>query len=125
MTDSLVENEYIKVWINDGIMFSEYKVTDVNQEKALKMIETRLSLCKGKSYPFLADVIRVKSIDRAARQTFSHGKGIELMSACALIIASPVNQILGNFFMIVNKPNIPTKLFTSATEALAWLEKFK
>jgi hypothetical protein len=125
MTESSLENEYIKVWIKDNIMYSEYKIADVDLEKSVKMIETRLSMCKGKPYPFLADVTRVKSIDRASREAFSHGKGVELMTACALIIASPVNQLLGNFFMFVNKPTIPTKLFTSQSEALMWLEKFK
>ncbi len=125
MNDSVVENENIKLWVKDNVMFSEYKVADVTKSKARDMIDFRLSMCGGKSFPFFADVTRVKSIDREAREEFSNGKGIEMMSACALLIKSPVSQIMGNFFMMVNKPHIPTRLFTSAKDALEWLNKFR
>lgn len=121
----MIENENIKIWIEGDIMCSEYKIETVRAENARSMIQTRLLLCNGKTYPFFADVTKVKSIDKEARDEFSHGSGIELMSACALLINSPLNRILGNFFMSVNRPNVPTRLFTSSTEALEWLKKFK
>ena len=123
--ESQLENDDIKLWIKDNIMYAEYKTINVTKDKAISMIRTRLSLCKGKAYPFFADVTGVKSIDRDSREEFSHGEGIELMPACALLTKSPVNQILGNFFMFVNKPLIPTKLFTSPQDALEWISKFK
>jgi hypothetical protein len=125
MIESAVENENIKVWIDGNIMFSVYKTESVNVNQAHAMIQTRLALCAGKAYPFLADVSKLKSIDRAAREAFSHGEGIRLMPACALIVNSPVNKVLGNFFMAVNKPNIPTRLFTSIDDAKAWLKQFE
>jgi hypothetical protein len=45
-------------------------------------------------------------------------------SAAALLIGSPLTRAIGNFFMGLNKPLIPTRLFTSETEALAWLKGF-
>src|ERR1700710_2171569 len=90
-----LENDNIKLWIKDNIMYAEYKILDVTKDKAQNMIQTRLSLCNGTPYPFFADVTKVKSIDRASREEFSHGAGIELMPACALLTKSPVNQILG------------------------------
>jgi hypothetical protein len=125
MNESVVEDENIKIWIKGKVMCGEYKVADVTRDKAQAMIATRLKVCNGTPFPFFADVTRVKSIDREAREEFSKGDGIAMMPACALLIKSPVNQILGNFFMFVNKPLIPTRLFTSQQDAFEWLEKFK
>jgi hypothetical protein len=125
MTDSSVENENIRLWITEGIMYGKYKIENVTREKARDMVASRIDLCQGKAYPFFADVTKVKSIDREARNEFSKGEGIRHMTACALLVNSPVNQVMGNFFMLVNKPGIPTKLFTSSKEALEWLDKFK
>jgi hypothetical protein len=35
-----------------------------------------------------------------------------------------VARAIGNFFMGLNKPLIPTRLFTSEAEALGWLREF-
>jgi hypothetical protein len=119
------ESENIKIWIKDKVMWAKYKIVDVTREKARDMIATRLKVCSGEIYPFFADVTEVKTIDREVREEFAKGDGIAMMSACALLIRSPLNRILGNFFIFVNKPLVPTRLFTSEQDALEWLVKFK
>jgi hypothetical protein len=32
--------------------------------------------------------------------------------------------MMGNFLIIVNKPNIPTKLFTNQEDAINWLKGY-
>lgn len=105
-------------------MFGDYLVDQVDLEIAKKMIAARLKACNGISYPFLANVTNVKTITKEARSAFAEGDGIKLMSACALVVGSPVNRLLGNFFLTVSKPVTPTKLFTSHEAAAEWLSKF-
>lgn len=121
----MIKNEYIKIWIEGNIMFSEYLVEEVNLATAQRMISSRLEACQGKAYPFIANVTNVKTITKEARSAFSEGDGIKYMTACALIVGSPVNRLLGNFFLSVSKPSVPTKLFTSRDDALTWLYSFK
>jgi hypothetical protein len=50
------------------------------------------------------------------------GPMMDVVGATALFVDAPVSQLLANFFLRVNKPTIPTKMFTSETEALKWLQ---
>jgi hypothetical protein len=39
----------------------------------------------------------------------------------ALLVGSPVTRVIGNFFIGLNKPRWPVRLFRSESDALAWL----
>jgi len=41
----------------------------------------------------------------------------------ALLIASPLSRVLGNFYLRINRPETPTRLFSSEEEAGAWLRQ--
>ena len=120
----MAENQLIRIWIQDGIMHGEYTVEEVSIEIAHKMIAARLEACGEKNFPFLANVTKVKNITKEARAAFAGGDGVKKMPACALLVGSPVNRLLGNFFLSVSKPIVPTKLFTNMNEAETWLAKF-
>jgi hypothetical protein len=45
------------------------------------------------------------------------------VSAVALIVDTPLSRVLGNFFLAVNKPLYPTRLFDNEASALAWLQE--
>ena len=36
----------------------------------------------------------------------------------------PLGRMMGNFFINVNKPKAPTRLFDDEAPALAWLKEF-
>jgi len=63
-------------------------------------------------------------MDREARRYFAGEETAKVESAAALLIESPLSKAIGNFFMGLNKPIVPTRLFTSEAEALAWLKGF-
>ena len=44
--------------------------------------------------------------------------------ATALLTSSPVSKTIGNFFMGLNKPLSPTRLFTNSDKAIQWLHTF-
>jgi hypothetical protein len=47
------------------------------------------------------------------------------LSELALIVDSPMKRMLGNFFLGVNKVDVPTKLFSSKEDAEKWLNNRK
>jgi hypothetical protein len=47
-----------------------------------------------------------------------------VFSATALIISSPLSRAIGNFFLGLNRTSMPTRLFTSEADALAWLSEY-
>ena len=74
--------------------------------------------------PMLVDVRTVSAIDREARAHLAGPEGARINSAVALLVGSPLSQAIGNFFLGLNKPLIPCRLFTTEPEALAWLRGF-
>jgi hypothetical protein len=45
-------------------------------------------------------------------------------SADAFVIYSLPQKLVGNFYLKVNKPPVPTRFFKTPEEAIRWLRKF-
>lgn len=75
----------------------------------------------GKS-SVLVDTSKVKSVSRAAREFVSSPEAEAYIAAQAIVVGSPVSRLIGNFFLGLNRTSFPTKLFTSESEAVAWLK---
>jgi hypothetical protein len=78
----------------------------------------------GRRRPLLVDLREAKSQTAEARAYLAGPEGLAVSQAVGLLIGSPVSRVLGNFYLGLNKPSIPTRLFTSDEEALAWLRSF-
>jgi hypothetical protein len=88
---------------------------------AKKDMECLKILSDGKRYPslcYLPDVI----LSREIRSYFADHEPLSVASA--LIVKNPFQRILGNFFIGINKVQVPVKLFADETEARAWLRGF-
>lgn len=72
----------------------------------------------------LVDTRPASGISREARIHFSDGRVRSNTIAQALVIDSGPSRVMGNFFIGLNKPPFPTKLFTSEAKAEAWLRGF-
>ncbi len=97
-------------------------------EVTLADAQENVALCLrmngGRKRPLLVDLRVVKSQTAEARSYLAGPEGSEVCSAVALLIGSPLSRVLGNFFLGLNKPGVPTQLFTSEQEALTWLRSF-
>lgn len=69
----------------------------------------------------LVDMRLVRSETREAQQEFVSDYSATVCSAVAILIGSPVSRVIGNFFLRLNKHQVPTKLFNDADAAVAWL----
>jgi hypothetical protein len=89
---------------------------------AIAAIDEMTKLTGGKRCPLLVDAHDAGPQDRAARSEFAR-RG-DLVSAVALLGATPLSRMMGNFFIAVSRPMAPTKLFNDESSALAWLKEF-
>jgi hypothetical protein len=74
----------------------------------------------------LIDIRGIKKIDRGARQLFaskeiSDGYSVQ---ALALVMGSPLSTFIGNFWLSINRPMHPTRLFTASEGARDWLQEW-
>ncbi|HZI11771.1 MAG TPA: hypothetical protein VE153_15415 [Myxococcus sp.] len=97
-------------------------------EVTLDDARENVALCRqmnaGRKRPVLVDLRAVKSQSAEARAYLAGREGSEICQAVGLLIDSPLSRVLGNFYLGMNKPVVPTRLFTSEEEALAWLRSF-
>ncbi|MEQ9307419.1 MAG: hypothetical protein RJQ14_26130 [Marinoscillum sp.] len=122
MKDLSIENDYAIFRVVEGIMHFTYKdgtVLDLNASR--QVVGDRLKVQGDLSYPVVCDIRGLKGIDKEARDYLAK-EGSEQVQAVALIIDSPARKLMSNFYLAVNKPLVPTKLFTSEDEAVAFLK---
>jgi len=110
---------------DEGIVHARLKPhIEVNLPDAQEAVRAIGTLCAGRRRPVFVDMSAIKFMSREARTYFAGPETAEVESAAALLIRSPLTKAIGNFFMGLNKPLFPTRLFTSEAEALAWLRGF-
>lgn len=83
-----------------------------------------LKISQGKTLGLLVDLREIRSISKEARDHFAMHNRQPGVSAIAMLIKSPLSRVVGNFFLGINMPSVPTNLFTSEEKAIAWLKKF-
>lgn len=107
----------------DGIVRTKVKPgADVTVEYAKENSEAVNALYTDRKFPLLIDSRGIRSMTRDARNQFTT-KGRETNTmAFAIIIDSAVSKVVGNFFLGINKPAVPTRLFDNETQAEAWLK---
>lgn len=117
---------YSKIWIDDkGIMHSKYtKKTLVTEEVAIAEIQIIKEISQGNKVPLLVNMSNTTSITIKARKYYSGKESEKVIRAAALIVNSPLHSVMGNFFLGLNKPQFPVKLFSSEEQALKWLRKY-
>jgi hypothetical protein len=93
----------------------------ISADLARKTLVELASLTGGKRAPVLADIRKLKSMTRDGRKHY--GTATEMVSAIALLASSPATQVIANFFLGLNRPNVPTQMFTDEEKALAWLRR--
>lgn len=122
----LFENEFSKMWIKEGILYAVYKPNfDITLEIAKECVQARIEFCKRQTYPMYGDISNIKSTEKEARQYLSEGDGIKYLSAGAFLIKTQIEKYIGNFWMSINKPPLPVKLFTDETLAITWLQNYR
>ncbi len=127
MKDNYTENEHVKLWIEDGILFTVYKPNlEITLEVAKKIVHERLQLAQNQTFSVLFDMRELKSADKEARTYLArHPEANRGMSASALLVDNQVVKLIGNFFIKMDKPIIPTKMFSDLEDAVNWLKPFR
>ncbi len=112
------ENEI--VW---GELFADITKEELAKENIDAQERIRDSMNKEKTRVII-DMTAVFEISKEARDYFANERTASIQRATALLIGSAVSRTIGNFFLGLNKPITPTKLFTDPQEAIKWLRTF-
>lgn len=124
MKKLLLENSEVAIELEGGIVTANWKTSFIDKNVAQRAVKYRLECTDYVSYPMLSNIRAIKDGTKEARAFLASEGGCKGIISLALLIDSPIGSMIGNFWIKINKPLIPTKLFTDELEAKKWLIKF-
>lgn len=120
-----IENEFVRFWIADGILYSEFKFdVIVDLKKVKQLIETRHNISGNTKQYWCYDVSKGKGFPKESRD-YAEIYGQEFLFASALVINSHIQKFLFNTFLKLKKSKIPFQAFTDRQKAVEWLNDLK
>lgn len=125
MKENEIENDYARFYIKGEILYFVYKdKVNIDLEAAKLIVSDRIKLQQDKSLPVICYVNSLSGSDKPARDYLAK-EGSQLTKAVALVVNSPAIKVITNFYLLVNKPLVPTKVFINEEEAISYLKTFK
>lgn len=110
------ENRILSVRISEGLELTEQILETIFLEGD--------KLAEGSRFCVLADVRNNVSSSSEARKYGAKNEHTRNHIAYAMLADTTAVILLSNFFIKVNRPAIPTRLFKKEDEALTWLKGF-
>src|SRR5262245_1262954 len=81
-----------------------------------------MSATAGRRRPLLVDIRTALPLDAEARHHYMGQTLVDSFSAMALLVeSSPFGRMMGNVYLRVARPGIPTQLFNDESLAARWL----
>ena len=109
----LEQQGFIRTKVKEG--------SEITLKDAQENTQAVLDISGGSNYPIMVDLTQIRSISKEARDHFSMRGRKPNVLAIAMVVNKPVSVIIGNFFLGLNKPAVPTKLFTDEKVAEKWV----
>lgn len=122
----VLDTQYVRYEIQGDLMIGTYKRDlKINLERAKEIVKVRQELAGDKPRIALIYNQGVVKMDKKAREYFASAEGVKGIIAAAIVVESPFTSFMANFFVAVNKPKMPVRIFTNSEAALKWLQRFR
>ena len=95
----------------------------ITYDVALQVLEVGMQIADAPK-PTLVMMPDLARVEREARAFFASEEYMRLCSQTALVVGSPVSRVIGNFFVGLNRPTYPCKIFDDPALATEWLRGF-
>ena len=124
--DIISEQNKFNTWMDEDGVYHVVTIDNITIDiDDLKNEFQRYKLeIKNFSPPVLVDITRVSSITSNGRKYIAEELAKSGIPATALLVKSRISQLLGSFFIGINKPEFPVRLFDNEQDALKWLKGF-
>lgn len=110
---------------SDGIIL--YSIKDnitISAKDSSEMVDAAGKLGDYQKFPVLIIGGNHTLADKEAREFGASKEGTKYAVAVAFVLKSLAQKILGNAYLKINKPIVPTALFDSEEKAIEWLKTF-
>jgi hypothetical protein len=119
-----VELAHTKVELRDDDIIQFFYGDNINyiMKETEELIDVTVKMTKGVVHKMLRIPGKFSNIDIEVMKYISRGRGTLYSLADSFVLFSMPQRILGNFYLRMNKPLVPTKLFNEVIEADKWLQ---
>ena len=113
------------MWFDrEGIFYSvTQKNTVLRKSNLAETFAYIRSVSPEKKVCWIGDVTDIPPPEKEARD-FAAEETPKLIKALALITNSSLSKMIAEIFMLVKKPPYPTRMFTNAADARAWIRSY-
>lgn len=120
-----LENDFIKFWIENGILFSRFKKpTELNLDTVKLTIEMREKISGGQKQYWLYDITNLKTVTKEARN-YASKHGEDFIQANAVLVNSYISKFIFTAYSKLSRPNFPFLCYTKKEQAIDWLLEMK
>jgi hypothetical protein len=92
---------------------------------ALDNLTATRSVAAGRRRPLLVDITGSPPLDAETRHLYSGKSLAAAFTALALLVeGSPLGPMMGNVYLRVARPGIPTRVFIDESKAHSWLKGY-
>lgn len=123
---SATETSKFYTWIDDNGVAKTVvkKMAEIDLEDAIENSIVVNALAKDKKYPLIVDLRELKTMSKDARKHFAIKDRETNVVAIALLVESSLSKMFANFYLGINRPKVPVKLFNSSYKAEQWCTTF-
>jgi hypothetical protein len=117
--------DFVEAWLRaDGILvYSPRPDLQIDLETAQQITILGKELVDH-PVPVLVHMGNVRRVTKEARALFASDEYTKVAGQSALLVTSPVSRVISNFFVGLDKPIYPVRVFTNENKALDWLKGF-
>lgn len=126
-TDKKIDLGHSVVYLrDDGIIQVNFgALTELDVKEAKQIVAATGKLTKGKKALILNVAGKLTTATKDARDYAATEEGSIYTIADAYVIRSLAQKLIANFYINFHKPLVPTRVFTTESEAVDWLNTFK
>jgi hypothetical protein len=121
-----LDTPYVYLELEDDLLIGYYKKDKkIDLAAAKQIVKDRLALAGDQPVLALAINLGVKNMTKDARDYLASEEGVKKVIAGAIIVGSPVGSFIGNWYLSISKPLVPSRIFTRKEAAIKWLQQFR
>lgn len=111
--------------ITDEIYFFYLEFEEMNEAIAQILVDERKKITNERDCYVIIEAGKVKKISKKERDYMASDVATQNLLGAAFILKSPVQKMIGNFFLSFNKPKVKAKIFLNKEDALNWIYTLK
>ncbi|MFN6944894.1 MAG: hypothetical protein ACK4ND_08080 [Cytophagaceae bacterium] len=126
LEELFIETNKYSLFLRDGVLYNIYKDNlYITPGIAKEITRNRIKYFGEVFRPSFVDIRKGKGIHKEARDFWSSQEGCKYVSHTAVLIKNHFQKFIVKAFITINKPTVPTEIFTNQEKALEWIRNYK